>query len=89
MSVPGGPLTVTDTVWPFASLIFFTFVSTVIYVGYYGRHPLVQAGEVPSALPRGRRRAEAAALAAADTLPSAEPPPTAPVAEAERPRSTV
>jgi MFS family permease len=79
--------------WPFASLIAFTFVSTVIYVGYYGRHPLVRAGEVPSALPRGRRLAEAAALAATDPLPTAEPSPAAaplpaaPVAEAERPRS--
>jgi PPP family 3-phenylpropionic acid transporter len=74
--------------WPFASLIFFTFISTVIYVGYYGRHPLVQAGEVPSALPRGRRLAEAAALAAADTLPAAESLPAAAAAEPERPRST-
>lgn len=40
--------------WSFVSIGLFTTLSAVIYLVYYGRHPLVSGGEVPSALPQRR-----------------------------------
>jgi MFS family permease len=50
----------------FVSLIVFTTISVLPFVTYYARHPLVLAGQVPSAIPiRRRLAAEAEAVAAA------------------------
>ncbi|MGI9254613.1 MAG: MFS transporter [Thermomicrobiales bacterium] len=39
----------------FALLIGSTLVAMALFVGYYGRHPRVRSGDLPSALPRSRR----------------------------------
>jgi MFS family permease len=38
--------------WTFVSLLVFTLLSALLFVGYYSRHPAVRAGHVASALPR-------------------------------------
>lgn len=40
---------------PFALLVVTTIISMGLFVGYYGRHPRVRSGDLPSALPRSRR----------------------------------
>jgi MFS family permease len=40
---------------PFAMLLVTTILSMGLFVGYYGRHPRVRSGDLPSALPRSRR----------------------------------
>ena len=40
---------------PFALLVVTTVLSMGLFVGYYGRHPRVRSGDLPSALPRSRR----------------------------------
>jgi MFS family permease len=48
----------------FFSLILFTVISMALFAGYYGRHPRVLAGEIPTALHRAARlRLEQAARA--------------------------
>lgn len=43
--------------WTFASLVVFSTAAVLLYTFYYGRHPRVRAGEVPSALsPKQRAR---------------------------------
>ncbi|MFM9105265.1 MAG: MFS transporter [Chloroflexota bacterium] len=42
---------------PFALLIASTIVSMGVFAGYYGRHPRVRSGDLPSALPRASRQA--------------------------------
>ncbi len=49
----------------FVSLMVFSALSVGVYVSYFGRHPRVRAGEIPSALPRGRRVAAGAVTDAA------------------------
>ncbi len=41
--------------WTFASLITFTALSASVFWVYFGRHPLVRSGQIPSALPRSQR----------------------------------
>jgi MFS family permease len=69
--------------WPFASLVAFTFLSSVLYVGYYGRQPDIKAGRIPSALPPSRRRAVAAAANDVPPTETAAPAPTPPPAAPE------
>jgi MFS family permease len=54
--------------WTFFSLIAFTAISVIIFVTYYERHPLIKAGQIPSALPPRRRLAAAAAAVEAVDL---------------------
>jgi MFS family permease len=70
--------------WPFASLVAFTFLSSVLYVSYYSRHPEIKAGRIPSAVSPARRRAAAAAANEAEPAPTTAPAPTHLPAESER-----
>lgn len=45
--------------WSFLSLAVFSTASVALFVGYFRRHPKVQAGQIPSAL-TSRQRADAA-----------------------------
>lgn len=55
--------------WTFAGLIVFTTISVVIFVWYYERHPLIRAGQIPSAL-SPRRRLN---VSATDSVPDPDP----------------
>ncbi|CAA9567855.1 MAG: hypothetical protein AVDCRST_MAG49-3176 [uncultured Thermomicrobiales bacterium] len=78
--------------WTFASLVVFTSLGVGLFVGYFGAHPMVRSGAVPSALPRGRRtRVDVAAATpggggedAAATRPDG-PAPTSPTPANARP----
>lgn len=61
--------------WTFFSLIVFSALSVLTFVGYFRAHPMVRAGQVLSALPRARRAAAAAAA----------PAPSPPAPEATHP----
>ncbi len=50
---------------PFATLVITGLVAIVLFVVYYGRHPRVRSGDLPSALPRGRSIANRARQEAA------------------------
>jgi hypothetical protein len=39
----------------FLTLIIFTALAMIVFVGYYSQHPRVRSGELGSALPRWRR----------------------------------
>jgi MFS family permease len=39
----------------FVAIAFFMTLAMIVFAAYFLRHPRVQSGEVPSALPRGRR----------------------------------
>lgn len=41
--------------WTFVSIVLFSTISALVYYVYFRRHPKVLAGQIPSALPRGRR----------------------------------
>ncbi|MBA2276750.1 MAG: MFS transporter [Chloroflexia bacterium] len=47
--------------WPFLGFTVFSLAAAAVYYLYFGRHPKVRAGDVPSALPRHRRARAAAA----------------------------
>jgi MFS family permease len=44
--------------WTFVSIVGFTTLSAFIFTMYYRRHPLIRAGQIPSALPQGRTSKE-------------------------------
>jgi MFS family permease len=44
--------------WTFVSFIFFATLSMLFFSIYFGRHPMVRAGQIPSALPRAQRTAQ-------------------------------
>ena len=55
-SLAGGWIIVRDGYRiPFIALLVTTVLAMALFTVYYGRHPRVQAGDLPSALPRGRR----------------------------------
>ncbi len=65
--------------WTFFCLVAFTAISVIIFVTYYEHHPLIRAGQIPSALsPRRRMAAAAAAVAAADLEQAASHDDSAP-----------
>ncbi len=59
--------------WTFFSLIAFTALSVIIFVTYYERHPLIRAGQIPSALPPRRRLRAAAASDPPETADESVP----------------
>jgi len=42
--------------WTFVSLIVFSTLAASSFITYFGRHPLIRSGDIPSALPRPSRR---------------------------------
>jgi MFS family permease len=40
--------------WTFVSIVGFTVLSALVFTLYYRRHPLIRAGQIPSAHPQGR-----------------------------------
>ncbi|HEU0115942.1 MAG TPA: MFS transporter [Thermomicrobiales bacterium] len=65
----------------FLAIAFFMVLAMVVFAAYFLRHPRVQAGEIPSALPRGRRQ-EAARQREAETVAALVGAPIEPEGEA-------